>query len=85
MLFVCEPNINRCNIIIFPIIYYNIIGVCEIIEKVKFSGTIIIIVYLIEFSLFMYEYLNTDYNEYWAFQDNVKEIVEYTEELDLLP
>lgn len=83
LLFVCEPNINRCNIIIIPIIYYNIIGICEIIEKVKFSAIVIAIIYLIEFSLFIYEYVNTDYSEYWTFQDSISEVIEYVEKLEV--
>ena len=80
LLFVCEPNINRCNIIIMPMIYYAIIGICEVIEKIKFSKTIIIVFYLIEFTLFSYEYLNTDYSKYLTFQDNIQEVIEYVEE-----
>lgn len=80
LLFVCEPNINRCNIIIIPMIYYAIIGICEVIEKIKFSEAIIIVIYLAEFVLFSYEYINMDYSQYSTFQDNIEEVIDYVEE-----
>lgn len=80
LLFVCEPNINRCNIIIIPMIYYAIIGICEVIEKIKFSEAIIIVIYLAEFVLSSYEYINMDYSQYSTFQDNIEEVIDYVEE-----
>lgn len=80
LLFVCEPNINRCNIIILPIVYYTIIGICEIIGKIKFSGIFIIVLYLVEFLLFSYEYISMDYSQYSTFQDNIEEVIAYVEE-----
>ena len=79
LLFVCEPNINRCNIIIIPMIYYDIVGICKAIEKIKFSEAIIIGLYLVEFMLFSYEYVNMDYSQYFTFQDNIEEVIDYVE------
>lgn len=83
LLFVCEPNINRCNIIMFPIIYYTIIGICEILEDSHIPKSIIIGFYIVEFILFTSTYFNTDFSKYFTFQDNIKEVVEYAENLDV--
>ncbi len=79
LLFVCEPNINRCNIIIIPMIYYAIVGICKVIEKNKILETIIIAFYLVEFVLFSYEYRSMDYSKYSTFQDNIEEVIDYVE------
>lgn len=83
LLFVCEPNINRCNIIMFPIIYYTIIGICEILEDSHIPKAIIIGFYIVEFILFTCTYFNTNFSKYFTFQDNIKEVVEYAENLDV--
>lgn len=79
LLFVCEPNVNRINIIIIPIIYYSIIGIYEVIKKLPKVKYPIIIAYIICFILFMVIYMNTDFRKYVTFQSDVKEIVEYAE------
>lgn len=83
LLFVCEPNINRCNIIILPIIYYTIIGIYEVIKNVKYAGRFLSIIYVIEFILFINSYINTDYSKYSTFQDNIQEVIEYAETLNV--
>lgn len=83
LLFVCEPNINRCNIIMYPIIYYTIIGIYEIIEKTKIPKAVIIGIYIVEFVLFTNSYFKEDFSKYFTFQDNIKEVVEYVQELDV--
>lgn len=83
LLFVCEPNINRCNIIMYPIIYYTIIGIYEIIEKIKIPKAIIIGIYIVEFILFTNTYFKEDFSKYFTFQDNIKEVVEYVQDIDV--
>ena len=82
MLFICEANINRCNIIMIPIVYYTVIGIYEAIEKFDIFKYAISIIYLIYFIMFEYEYFNLDWSQYYTFVNGVQEIVDYVENIE---
>ena len=59
----CIPNINRINVIMFPCIYYIIIGLYEFFSKYKLIIPCIIAIYIGLFICFIEEYINKDYND----------------------
>ena len=79
---ICEPNINRINIIMIPIIYYTIIGICIVIAKSKKIAITILVLYLISFGLFVFKYFTEDCNEYGTFEGNLKEVIEYVDDIE---
>lgn len=79
LLFICEANINRINIIVIPIIYYTIVGLYEFSKKFPKMMLIICIAYIIYFGIFMFVYSKTDYTKYYLFQENIQEVVEYAQ------
>lgn len=75
-----EANINRINILIFPLIYYIVIGLNLLIEKNnKIFNVAIIVVYILLFFQFMFAYGKQNQNEYWTFADNIKDVIEYVD------
>ena len=46
LMFIVEPNINRLNIIVFPLIFYTVVGIVSFIDKWNYSSIAIIIIYL---------------------------------------
>ena len=87
LLFICEPNINRINIIFIPIIYYTVVGIYEMlnVNNKKFKVIISIIIalaYTSTFIAFGYLYANTKFSGYYVFEDNLKEVIEYVESKD---
>ena len=79
LLMICEPNINRCNIIIFPLIFYSVIGIHHCIQKSVHIEIAIFIVYLISFVMFLNSYFNTEA----YFETDLKEVIEYVDSLDV--
>jgi len=79
LLMICEPNINRCNIIMFPIVYYSILGIYYCIEKSAYIEISIFIVYLISFVMFLNSYFNTES----YFETDLKEVIEYVDTLNV--
>lgn len=78
LMFVCEPNINRINVAMFPIIYYAVIGISKTIEKSKKVLPIILgIVYIYSFVSFSIYYCNTNFDEMFVFEGELKEVIEY--------
>ncbi len=80
--FICEPNINRLNIIMIPIIYYTIEGIYIIITNIKKSAIIIIILYLISFGLFMQKYVTQNCDDYGTFEGDLQEVIEYVDKIE---
>lgn len=79
--FICEPNINRLNIIMVPIIYYTVRGIEEAIpNKNKIIPVGITIMYLISFGFFMVDYSHENADEYYTFEQNLQEPLEYVKE-----
>jgi hypothetical protein len=77
LLFVIEPNINRINIIMIPIIYYSAIGICKVFEKVQWSKVFISIIYIGLFISFEISYFTTDSNLYLTFNNGIENVIEY--------
>ncbi len=83
LLFVVEPNINRINIIIFPIIYYTILGIAKTLEKIQLSKIVIPIFYVSLLISFQITYYTTDWNNYRTFQGEVESVIKYVDTLDV--
>ena len=79
--FICEPNINRLNIIMLPIIYYTIIGIYIILDNIKKSSIIISIIYIATFALFVNKYMHQDCNNYETFEADLEEVVQYIDKI----
>ena len=77
--FICEPNINRLNIIMIPIIYYTIIGIYMCVKESKILATLIAILYLLSFGAFIWKYSNEDCTKYFTFESGLEEVTEYIE------
>lgn len=77
LMFVCEPNINRINIIMIPIIYYTIIGLYEIVNVSRTIMIVITILYVISFGLFVNKYWNTKFSNYLVFENGLEEVYNY--------
>ena len=83
LLFICEPNINRINIIMIPIIFYTVIGIYEIIKKDKKVLAFVLIIYIISFIMFIANYIKTDMSKTQTFETDLKEIIEYVNKMDV--
>jgi len=79
----CIPNINRINIIMFPCIYYIVIGLYEFVQNYKIAIPCISALYIGLCACFVQDYINKDYNEYSTFTSGAKELVEYCEKKDV--
>ncbi len=77
--FICEPNINRLNLLMFPIIYYTVIGLYLTFLKFKKGSYLLLGVYLLSFGLFVNAYVHEDFNSYGTFEGDLKEVLEYVE------
>ena len=81
--FVCEPNINRLNIIFIPIIYFTVLGIYLIVCNCKkIMSILIIFIYLISFSAFIPTYFQQDWDNYFTFENNLEEVVQYISTLN---
>ena len=80
LMFICEPNINRMNIIYIPIIYYTIIGIEELNSTLKWCGYVLLIIYLYSFLSFVIDYGNTDFTETYTFVENAENVIKYTKQ-----
>ena len=80
--FVCEPNINRLNIIFFPIIFYTVIGIEEVAKQGKMFTIVIAIIYMISFAGFLNAYFRENANTYATFEANLEEPIKYLKTLD---
>lgn len=78
-----ETNINRINILIFPVIYYAIKGIyyCSEINK-KYINYIIIAIYLIHFIMFEIFYFKLEQKSYTSVED-VKDVIQYVDNLEV--
>lgn len=81
LIFICEPNINRINIIMIPIIYYTIIGLYIILSNTKKVSIIISILYVIFFGMFIESYFTQNFDEYWTFEGDLEEVVQYVDKI----
>ena len=80
LMFVCEPNINRINVIMFPIIYYVVIGISVVVEKSrKVIPVILILLYIYSFISFCLYYFNKNFDEMFVFEGGLQEVIEYVD------
>ena len=77
---VCEPNINRLNIIIIPIIYYTILGI-EVICNKKYIIYAITSIYIISFISFLQAYIKQDSDLGYTFENGLEEPIKYIKTL----
>lgn len=77
-----DPNINRINILIIPLIYYAVNGIYFCIERVKNILPIICIIYLTLFMLFGIEYTSVEDNG-GVFITDIENVIKYVDELDV--
>ena len=82
MTIVCEPNINRLNIMMFPIIFMTVIGIQKVICNKKEIGIAFAILYGILFTCFLIDYSMQDCNTYWTFESNLEEPMKELKELE---
>ena len=75
LMIICDPNINRINIIWIPIIYYSIIGIGYVIEEKKLLEITLLFIYLISFVTFLIDYSKEDASEYFTFVPNMDRVV----------
>ena len=78
---ICDPNINRINIIMIPIIYYTIIGIYLIVNNRKKVAIGIAILYTISFGLFINKYFKQDCDTYGTFASDLQEVMEYAKDI----
>ncbi len=80
-----DVNINRLNVIMFPIIYYTIYGINVLSEELnnKTIKLIIILLYIISFITFEDYYFTHSSSKNTGFTSGLKEVVEYVSKLDV--
>lgn len=83
--FVCgiliEPSVNRINAIYFSLIYYVAVGIMSLSENKKYIFYMIITLYIIIYSLFLYKYFGIygKENVNLSFNNDIVGIVKYIE------
>ena len=83
LMFVCEPNINRLNVIFIPIIYFTVLGIyLTVCSCKKIMSIFIIFIYLISFSAFIPTYFQQNWDNYFTFENNLEEVVQYISTLN---
>lgn len=79
--FICEPNINRLNIMMIPIVYYTIIGIYIVIDEKKNFTIPIMLIYFVFFGWFIYTYFQQNFDLYYTFESNLEEPIKYVSEI----
>ena len=82
LMFVVEPNVNRINIIIIPIIYYTFLGLDTVFENIQLSKLFTPIVYVSLFISFEISYFTTDWNNFLTFSGNIENMIKYVDKID---
>ena len=82
MCFIVEPNINRINIIIIPIIFYISIGIYSVIKNKKILVILFLVIYMLGFVLFLNTYFKQNYDGNGTFEGKLEEVFEYVKTLD---
>lgn len=77
-----EANVNRINILIFPVIYYIIKGLEILVGyKNKMVDIMLISIYIVNFTIFTNAYVKSDEKQYEVFANGISEVIEYVENL----
>ncbi len=82
LLFICEPNTNRCNCFIIPLIWFTISGIIYLTENKKEALSVIICTYLVAFLCFSYTYFYKGLKGIAYFETDVEEMVDYVQSKD---
>lgn len=82
LMIICEPNINRINVMWIPIIYYTIIGIYIIINIDKSYIIPIAIIYAIFFMLFLANYEKENFDIYGTFEGNIEDPIKYVKNIE---
>ena len=83
LLFTVQPNINRINIIIIPIIYYTIIGIFEIVNNSKYIEILVTTIYLLGFIIFINTYTHINFDDYLVFVGGIEDTIEYVNSIEV--
>ena len=83
LLFVCEPNTNRCNCLVIPLIYYTMFGIYCITENVPSIKCAVISMYLIAFLSFCYTYFYKGLKNDAYFETDIQEMIEYVDNVNV--
>ena len=83
LLLAVEPNINRINIIMIPIVFYTIVGIYEIVCNARKVSLLITIIYIVSFCFFVKDYSKLNFDNYYVFIDKIEEPIEYISNLDV--
>lgn len=78
--FICEPNINRLNILMIPILYYTIVGLYLCVLKLKKFSYLLFVLYIVSFACFLNTYIHQDFNSYGTFEGDLGEVISYIEQ-----
>ena len=79
---ICEPNINRLNIIFIPLIYYTGLGLYEIITDFKIIRWVVIIGYIAQFVLFTVTYINKNPFTQPTWNNSIENVITYVDKLE---
>ncbi len=77
-----EVNINRINILIFPLVYYTALGINMIFKTYKKFFIVIIFIYSVLFISFMGTYFLKQEKNY-VFVDNIEQVIKYVDDLEV--
>ena len=79
---ICEPNINRLNIIFIPLIYYTGLGLYEIITDFKIIRWVVILGYIAQFVLFTVTYINKNPFTQPTWNNSIENVITYVDKLE---
>jgi len=78
-----EANINRINVLIFPLIYYIVTGLhVVLLKKNRILACVICLIYVLSFSGFLFAYCHAEPENYWTFTDDVEDVIQYVNSLE---
>lgn len=84
MLLITNPNINKANAIFFPLVYFTMMGIFVIIKKQEQFLIFILLLFIVNFTLFTnyyYNHYNRDYNRQRFFATSYLEAINYSRTL----
>lgn len=78
-----EANINRINVLIFPLIYAIVTGLhVVLLKKNRILLGVICLIYLLSFGGFLVSYCHAEPENYWTFTDDIEDVIQYVDSLD---
>lgn len=82
LMFAVEPNINRLNIAMIPIIYYTTMGIYIAFKKSELLKIYVPIIIISLFVCFEITYFTTDWSKFFTFSDNIENVIKYVDKID---